>query len=103
MSAATLAAPVFVQTHFNWDEETVALSDQATCIANSCESFARTEALAIRKPSARRGRNPVESKSNNRIGGCSHVGAPLVKVLSKYGFSLDDLLVEIERQKKLAS
>ncbi|MCU0719586.1 MAG: hypothetical protein MUC83_07770 [Pirellula sp.] len=103
MSTATMRAPTFVQTQFNWDEEpilsigTVKQSDETSSPSVvSRPSTTRTPSGQIN--GTKRGPQPT-----NRIGGCVHVGSPLVKVLGKYGFTLDDLLIEIERQKKAAS
>ncbi|MCU0711378.1 MAG: hypothetical protein MUC43_04925 [Pirellula sp.] len=104
MSAATLQAPLFVQTQFNWDEEPIqslntALAEKPNCLpvdSKPSENIVSMGHMSVGQSS----RSARSSQTANRIGGCVHVGSPLVKVLNKYGFSLDDLLVEIERQKQ---
>lgn len=107
MPAATLAAPLFVQTQFNWDDEPIGSVSVAREVDRDQRSIPTVSSTTAKstfgKSTLSRARQPDASDSGSRIGGCVHVGAPLVKVLSKYGFSLDDLLEEIDRQKKIAS
>ena len=103
MSTATMRAPIFVQTQFNWDEEPI-LSMGTTTLANEPSSpSAGSRTTTNRTSNGQSNRSKRSPQPTNRIGGCVHVGSPLVKVLGKYGFTLDDLLIEIERQKKAAS
>lgn len=109
MSNATLRAPAFVQTHFQWDDEAIlstvtetqSRASQQACKPHGSAVNARTAVDSNSNTQAYR--SSRGQHSNNRLGGCVHVGSPLVKVLAKYGFSIDDLLIEIERQKKAAS
>ncbi|XZE19971.1 hypothetical protein SH449x_005304 [Pirellulaceae bacterium SH449] len=98
MSAATLTAPQYVQTQFRWDE------DRVVTVKENTVNLAPERQSAVSCPprTIPNGSETVQTSARNpkqRSGGCVHVGAPLVSVLNKYGFSLDDLLVEIERQK----
>lgn len=109
MSNATLRAPAFIQTHFQWDDETI-LSTVTETQSKSSQQSSKPHGSAVNARTAvgsnantQANRSSRGQHSNNRLGGCVHVGSPLVKVLGKYGFSLDDLLIEIERQKKAAS
>lgn len=98
MSAATLTAPQYVQTQFRWDE------DRALTVKERSADLPSETKPAISYPTRdipnkeRTVQNSAVSLKQ-RTGACVHVGAPLVNVLNKYGFSLDDLLIEIERQK----
>jgi len=109
MSNATLRAPTFVQTQFHWEDEPILSTGTATQSSKSQQSSTPHSSVVSPRTSASRNstvqanRSSRGPQSTNRLGGCVHVGSPLVKVLGKYGFSLDDLLIEIERQKKAAS
>ncbi|MFN7875491.1 MAG: hypothetical protein ACK5PB_09240 [Pirellula sp.] len=109
MSNATLRAPAFVQTHFQWDDEAI-LSTLTETQSKSSQQASNPHGSAVnprtavsRNANSQKNRSSGVAPSTNRLGGCVHVGSPLVKVLGKYGFSLDDLLIEIERQKNAAS
>jgi hypothetical protein len=101
MSAATLTTPQYVQTQFRWDE------DRAVTATERSADLSAEKKPALSYPT-RAIPNKSETVQNfavnprQRTGTCVHVGAPLVNVLNKYGFSLDDLLIEIERQKMAA-
>lgn len=100
MSTATMRAPSYVQTLFHWDEQPAQVVKTLT---PTDKSNSRSVGLKVGNELTAHNhtnRSATVTQSSNRIGGCAHVGSPLVKVLNKYGFTLDDLLVEIERQKQ---
>lgn len=98
MSAATLAAPHYVQTQFRWDEDRVVIEKEGSGDLSLERKPAISHPTRVTPNKAGTVQNSAGSLKQ-RTGGCVHVGTPLVNVLNKYGFSLDDLLVEIERQK----
>lgn len=103
MSTATMRAPIFVQTQFNWEEEPIQSMGATTQSDESSITSVSSRPSTSRTSSGQINRSKRGPQPTNRIGGCVHVGSPLVKVLGKYGFTLDDLLIEIERQKKASS
>jgi hypothetical protein len=84
-------SPVYVQTQFIWDEPTVAQSAVVDSRTRPTE--------AVTRDSGRRTKI-APTRGGVRHGKCEHVGSALVSVLGNYGISLDDLLDEIERQRK---
>ena len=99
-----------VQTFFEWDapatpgappssslESSYSGLDEGTELRSLIAAKAQQQTLEFdgRTAGHHRAKSPVVRRGRDE-----HVGVALVSVLGKYGISLDDLLHEIERQKK---
>lgn len=100
-----------VQTFFDWDAPTEVVEpqlDEVSELRSVIAAKSRQESVEFstnhhRTAEPKRAMQPVSRRPAPRRGREEHVGVALVSVLGKYGISVDDLLNEIERQKREAS
>ncbi len=83
LATATSNNSSFVQTCFDWETPI-------------CEARPEVEEVAARPIEA----SPRRREQRHRRGNVTHVGGALVSVLGNYGISVDDLITEIERQRR---
>lgn len=99
-----------VQTFFDWDAHVEVYQpklDEVTELRSAIAAKNKQQSLDFGPSTTQHHRSSeparsrtVAKKNAPRRGRDEHIGVALVSVLGKYGISVDDLLNEIERQKK---
>ncbi len=95
----------YTQTVFNWDsthDVETPLVSLPVAVSSQTKPVGKPLGKPVGRTSSKTGNNPaaIENVRQHRVG-CEHVGSALATVLSGYGISIDSLISEIERLKKM--